>query len=246
MLNEQEGEATPDLSHTEEVKLEEKLIPQSEVNRLVGSAKQKALEKGYQKAMEELKAQQAPMQLQPAPMQQPMQPMGTPPQPQQQLSPEMIQEQVRQAILAEQQERERQHYLQAAEQSKAQMAQKLQTAKSKYPDFDQVMQNIDLNNPLHERILHGANGFDNGGDVLYDLAKNPDKLSMISMHLLTNPSNTQLPFSQMKSLSDSIKTNSAAANQPQPPEPLTQVQPLPTGAGSGTMTIADYKKQYRR
>ena len=226
----------------------EKMIPQSEVNKIIGGYKQKFIAQGYQKAKDELNMQQ-PAQQPPQPqITQPMQPQpamqqqaAAPQQPPADLAA-LVQEEMRKQAQAQWEQQ-----FNSARQQSWQVAQaKMADARAKYPDFDQTIANLNLNDPLYESVLHAANHLDNAGDVIYELAKNPVKAFNIGSMLDRSPHDGQVGRNELKKLSDSIKINQTAAQKPQPTEPLSQVKPQPIGAGSGEMSIADYKKQFLR
>lgn len=193
---------------------QEKMLPQSQVNELIGSAKQKGYEKGKNEAMASL----PPLQLQSI------------------ADPEIV----RQTVIAELQKQEQQRQLALIQQHNAQVASQLgakfQDAKSRYPDFDSV---VDIENnfsktqdPAMGGVLHLVNSVDNSGDVLYDLMKNPTKLA--SILTFARGGNQNLAGQQIRALSDSIKQNQLAAQQPKTPEPLGQIKPSNIGLDNGS------------
>lgn len=110
-----------------------------------------------------------------------------------------------------------------------------QTARSKtYDDFDEVMKGID--HSKYDYVVWGASNLDNTGDIMYELAKNPTKasnLEMLGRH-------DQLAFErEMKKLSDSIKKNrEAAKNVSKAPEPHSRLTSQVAGVDSNA--ISDY------
>lgn len=189
----------------------EKLVPQHEVNSLVGGAKQRGYEKGYQQALSELQQKQAPQQ------------MGGIAQAQPQMNGFNDENRMRQ-IAAD----EHAKAYQAMQQQAIQQAQhaegtrilnelgaKFNETKSRIPDFDNVVKISDFHQM--PEVLHYANMVDNSGDVMYDLAQNPSKMAA----LRSLP--PQFAVKEVKRLSDSIKQNQTALTQPQAPAPLGQV-----------------------
>ena len=209
---------------------QEKLLPQTHVNALIGSAKQKGYEKGRQDAIAELATQ-------PIGMQQATQV----PQPQPPMAPAVASanapvggDQIRQIaseeIAKQHQEWQKQilaaQHKQQADQAAQQIIMKINEAKTRIPDYDKV---VDMNTAIQmPDILTLAHGVDNTGDVLYDLMKNPGKRAQIRG--VPEP----LARLQIKQLSDSIKQNQMAAYQPISPEPLDQIKPSNIGLGNGS------------
>ena len=113
---------------------------------------------------------------------------------------------------------------------------KVNAVKDKYPDFDAVMG--DFNASKFPEIVMLAAGMDNAGDVMYDLAKNPSKLAnLTSLH---RSGLTDYATQAVKEISDSIKQNQNALQQPKTPEPLNQIKPSNIGLGnSSNRSVAD-------
>lgn len=200
----------------------EKLLRQSEVNDLVGSAKHTSYEKGKQDALAELQKQQnvnTSVQ-QPTVNQQAVnQPM--------QLTPEQERK------LADQAYQRLQN-----DQLVNQFAVKMTHGQQKYSDFEKVVTPLQMQNIPH--VVQLANGFENTADIMYDLGKNPSKVSNLMVLAQINP---QLARDEMQRLSDSIKKNETAlANQKDVREPLSQVKSSNVGAGSGKVTSAERRQ----
>lgn len=219
----------------------EKMLRQTEVNELVGRTKHDAYEKGRQEALAELQRQ---------PTSQPTINSSIGGIQQQNLSPtdinKLVTDKVQEINQAQQQEAQRKFYEQQGAKLANDINQKLEGAKSRYQDFDQVVKREDL---AHiPEILLLANNLDNTGDVVYDLMKNPTKLASINANLTASKMNNspyfqQLALRQMQEMSQSIKQNqSAIANQPHINEPLSQVNPSTVGVDSGSRTVSDIRK----
>src|SRR6185503_18863136 len=189
LSNEGSGAAQP--SH-------EKLLPQSEVNSLVGSAKQKAKEQGYQQAMQEIQQQQ-----QSAGMNQPAQQASMP---HVSANPDEVRRIAAEEFARQQQALVEAHNIQQQTMNGQRIYNDLQSkfaaAKSNNPD-------LDFNKTMQEfqqmpHILTLANEVDNSPDVIQHLRDNPGKMAQISML----PKN--FADLEMKKISDSIKQNQAA------------------------------------
>lgn len=202
---------------------EPKLLPQHEVNALIGGAKQKGFEKGYQQAKAELMAQQ-----------QPIPPIPDNSQAMYQMNNEDRLRQIASEELSKARAVEEANWL-AKQQEAAgmkilnELKMKTEAAKSKYEDYEKVVKSDFENFAKTHEVLSLANNFDNAGEMLYDLGKNPANMAQIS--LMVRMGMKDEAFSQMKRLSDSIKVNEMSASQPKPKMPLSQIQPSTVGVG---------------
>jgi hypothetical protein len=101
------------------------------------------------------------------------------------------------------------------------------------------MESLDLS--TIPQIVQLANTVENTDDVMYELASNPNKL--VTLLNLTNFGNGRLAYLETKKLSDSIKQNQTALQQPVPPEPLSQLKPSNVGTDNGALSIRELRKQ---
>lgn len=116
---------------------------------------------------------------------------------------------------------------------------KMNAAKAKYQDFDEVISDLNLNTMLP--VVSWANSFDNTADIMYDLAKNPTKLSNVMN--LANAGQSQLAYKELMKLSQSIKVNENALKVPQPNAPLNQLKSSAIGSDNGESDVQAYQKQ---
>ena len=230
VLNEQEA-AIPQAAPAQQ----QPMLPQSEVNRIVKQEKEAALKKGYDRAMAELQAQQ---QSQPA-AQQPMNQMNQPPSGQNvQDWRQMMSEELDRREQQARAERERAEQEAYTKQVLNSIHNKALQAKQEIPDFDEVTSQVDFGQ-LPD-ILGLADTVDNGGHVLYELAKNPSKIGALR-GLSGSPA---LQVREIKRLSDSLKQNVQAQNTRLPGEPLSNLQPSKAGVSSGEPSLKDLKRRY--
>ncbi len=116
---------------------------------------------------------------------------------------------------------------------------KMSEGPKQYPDFNEVVGNLKLE--TMPSIVQLANNFENTKDIMYDLGKNPSKVSSLMVLSQINP---QLAQQEMQRLSDSIKKNQdAVANQPAVREPLSHIKPSTAGADNGSMSVSDWRSQ---
>jgi hypothetical protein len=118
---------------------------------------------------------------------------------------------------------------------------KMDAAKTKYADFDEKY--AALNIEQHPELVLWTQGMDNVGDVMYDIASNPEKVASVLM--LARGGFPQLAQQKLQSLSASISANEAAKKIPEVSEPLSQVKPSNIGADNGDMSVTDFRKMFR-
>ena len=200
----------------------EKMLPQSKVNELVGRTRQEERERMRREYESRQIAQPAA-------------------QPQQTQDPsiggvsQLNEDRVRQLY---REEAERQALGVLNNRVATDFVSKLDAAKTKYQDFEKVTEDLKIMN-LPMNYVHLFNEFDNAGDMLYDLGKNPEKLGQIVPLFYDQ----NLARRALKKLSDSIKTNEIAVKQPQANPPLSQISPSPTGVDNGKMNVSDLRRQ---
>jgi hypothetical protein len=201
------------------------LLSQDAVNELVGNAKAKGYQKGYQEALDTLKPT--------APAQSVQQPSV------QNNASGDVTDIVRREFTRLQQEDASRRVREQQEADGKRILGELQTkvtaAQQKYPDFDDVTKHVDFTQV--PEVLHYANLVDNAGDVLYDLAKNPSHIGT----LRSLP--PALAAQEVRKLSDSIKANeNAVANMPNAREPRSQIKSSPVQTTSdGNMSVRDFR-----
>lgn len=127
---------------------------------------------------------------------------------------------------------------QAANQIAYDFVGKMQAAKDKYSDFEETVAQLNL--PAHPHIVYWANSLDNTADVVYDIAKNPEKFAGILMLAQSAP---ELARRKLSELSNSIKKNEEALKQPNVNEPLSQLRPSSVGTDNGSMKVRDLRRQ---
>lgn len=217
-------------------------IPQHEVNALIGGAKAKAKQQGFQEGYMQAKNELMPQQQ----SFQPSQPVSNvPTQPQSGgmggmpgLNAEDARKIAAEEFAKREQELQKQYTdnynRQQGEKTASELSDKFALAKSRIPDFDNVVKPEDFS--AIPDILHLANSVDNAGDVMYDIVKRPEMIG-----ILRNMPHT---FAQrkIKDLSDSIKQNQLASAQPQSGEPLSQLKPSTNGVGA---TKTGYSGRYK-
>lgn len=217
----------------------EKMLRQSEVNDIVGRAKNEAAQKAVEQYKRSMQQTQSANN-------------ETSYQDNRSYEPSTLSEDRIRKMAGEEAQRLRDQWVQEAQtQNETQNAQrivknfydKIAAGKEKYDDFDTVTSNIELARfPNTVHML--AEMVDNPHDVLYELGKNRAKLAQIEMAAERFP---QEALFDLKRLADSIKGNDSAAGYKSPNAPLTQQRPsnLGTDAGSNALSMRDLKAKYR-
>lgn len=192
---------------------QEKMLSQSEVNKMIGHIKDDVSRKAYEKARAEFESKQP-------------QAVGGQKAPTQEDIQRMIDEGVEKRAQQEQVERLVNEF-----------TQKVKAGSAKYDDFDSVVSELNLASNPH--LVRWANGLDNTADVLYDLGKYPEKYASVMTLAGTAPG---LAVRKLQELSDSIKRNEEAKSAKRADQPLDNLEPTDTGMDNGSMTVSDYRK----
>jgi len=107
------------------------------------------------------------------------------------------------------------------------------------PDFADMYDALNIEEQPH--LVVAMAGMDNKVEMVRDLATNPAKYANILM--LANSGSPKLAMMELNKLSQSIKVNQQAKNQPKVAAPLSQVKPSNIATGNGEMSISDYRNQ---
>ena len=121
-------------------------------------------------------------------------------------------------------------------------ASKMNAVKEKYADFDTTVSGFPFTSFPNSLIV--SNGFDNTGDIMMELVKNPTKLEQLESLAARDPSMTLIKR-EMQRISDSIKINEKATSAKTANAPLSQITPSSIGADNGSPTLNDLKRIYR-
>ncbi len=203
----------------------EKMVPASKVSKIVAQQAREAAERARQEALAEAARQQAEAQSGSGNTSESMGGMRAP-----------TQEEIRQMI--------RQEAHQVSNQAMAERIynehnSKMDAAREKYPDFDEKYESLNVDE--HPELVMMLREIDNSGDVMYDLASNPEKFLQVLR--FANGGYPQLAVSRLNKLSASIKANEAAKSSPTAPEPLSQIKSSNIGKDNGDMNVSDFRKQ---
>lgn len=212
----------------------EKMVPQSQVNEIVGSAKRDAAER----AVEAYKRQQAQEVSSQQQQQQPASQRNISDDDLKRMTDDRIKSHFSQL---EEQAQERAN-VEAANRIVRMFGEKIVSGKGKYEDFDTVASSVRMENyPGVVQLL--AEHVDNSADILYHLAKNRSKLYEFEKFYSDHPEDAVY---EIKRLSDSIKANEAGSQTKNANAPLSQQRPSNTGTDSGSsLSMTDLKRKYR-
>lgn len=218
--------------------VEEKTLPLHRVNEIVRREKAQAAEQ----ARRELEAEYQQKMQQAAPQAAQAQSFGGV----DQISAAQIEKSIVDKLMAEADRREKEYHLQAEQQRMEDLAtkyfSKMQSGNDTIPEFKDVMANF--NPSAFPQIVFLAADLDNTPQVMYELAKNPQKLAAIDYLAQRDPNAARNALSDM---ARSISSNDEAkANHVSAKPPLTELKASAKGGvDTGKLTLADYKKMYR-
>lgn len=196
----------------------EKMISQSEVDKLVVGVKKGAYEKAERDMMAERQKQSADQPSQDA------------------VSPDNIRKMINE-------EAKKMAEIHRGQGIINDFSQKILDGKEQYEDYEEVVAPLRLAETMDEgtfaSFIRNANDIPNPADMLYEIGKNPSKLGELTRTLKETP---HLAPQVFKRLSDSIIANKEAVSAKKVKEPLSQVENSYTGIDSGDGTVSDYRK----
>jgi len=195
---------------------EEKLVPQSQVNKIVGRAKEDAYSSGIKDGMSQSNA----------------------------VSEERIRQIADEAAKTNAQNLNDQYSKKMQEEQARHLVDRFQNdliaGKEKYPDILKDVEGLQLQT-MPTLVKHAL---DSGhtAEFMHELANNPQKaLAIHQAEMLGNP---VLAARLTRDLAASINNNLVAAKtMGTPKEPLSQIKPSPEASGDDGMSIADLRKQ---
>lgn len=210
----------------------EKMLSQSQVNKIVQHEKAKAaqtikrdLEERHQRELEQIKSQQ----------QQQTQRNDSVPR---ELDANAIYQQVQEKF---NQEMEQRRLKDEVDRVAHTYISKMAQGKDAYDDFEEVTKEFDPT--AFPQLTYLVAGIDNAADVIYHLSGNPLKLAGLDRLAEKNPKQAQ---SELLKLSRSIAENRQAQseeNSNQVAAPLDRLQPSRISGSNGKMSIQDLRKQ---
>lgn len=207
---------------------QEKMLPQSKVNEIVGATKKSAYDKAYQDARNELQASQSNTETK-------------------QINPSTNVEEIVGSKISEY--FDEMYSAQQAEMAKVEAQKtltslqgKVDVASKKYEDFEDVTKDIPY--ASFPDLLTAADSVDNSGDVLYHLGKNPSKFRELASALSPNNPLRSVAMKELNQLASSLKNNEIARSKDLPRDPLNSIRPSNVGMDSGKKSITELRKKY--
>lgn len=216
--------------------VEEKLVPQSQVNKIVVREKEAAAararaqaEAEYQQRLEAISQQQNQRNETVS----------------RDVDADAIYQQVQERFNSEQAKLQEQMRQQQLEEQMSQVAQnyvsKMTAARSSYDDFDEIT--ADYDPTAFPQLTYLLAGMENAGDVVYELAKNPTKLANLDTLALRSPKLAQAEMQKLaRSIADNRQAQSDATSQGVN-APLDRLQPSRVSGSNGKMGISDLRSQ---
>jgi len=211
---------------------QEKMLSQSQVNKIVQHEKAKAaqtikrdLEERHQRELEQIKSQQ---------QQQTQRNENVP----RELDANAIYQQVQEKFNQEMEQRRLKDEVDRVAHS---YISKMEQGKAAYDDFEEVTKEFDPT--AFPQLTYLVSGMDNAADVIYDLSRNPLKLAGLDRLAEKNPRQAQ---SELLKLSRSIAENRQAQsdeNSNQVAAPLDRLQSSRVSGSNGKMGIRDLRNQ---
>ena len=201
----------------------EKMIPQSQVNKIAAKEARAAYEKGQREAQARYEREMQDRMNQNQPAQQSSTVGGM-----QQYTQEQIQNMIREQAHKMSQEAVINKIAQDFEA-------KIENAKLEDPEFEEKYDA--LNMVAHPKTILWVNALENTTDVIKDMADNPAKYANIIM--FSNSGLDHLAQKELQKLSASIKANKAAQNIKQPNAPLDHIKSSGIGMDNGN-SVEDF------
>ncbi len=207
-----------------------------QVNDIVKRERNRA----YEQARREMETAMSQQQAQPQQPQMPSQGMGGMPQgfDQNQIAQQASDMALERLFNKAQEEQKREREAHAQKEYEL-FLDKMRDGKERYSDYDDTVKKFKVDS--FPKVAALAHEFENTGDIIYDLAKNPLKIAQLQTLLEGDP---ELAREQMKALSDSITDNIKAKEEHVTArEPLNRLKSSPgAGAHSGQMGLKDFKR----
>lgn len=210
----------------------EKLLSQSEVNKIVQREKQNAAlrakqqaEEDYMRKLEDIKSQSAAQQ----------QHNGTT---SREVDADRLYQQVQERFNQEMQQKQLQQEMSTVANN---YIAKMSQGKAAYEDFDEITKEFDPS--AFPKLVYLVSGIDNAADIIYDLSRNPSKLVTLDTLAERSP---KLAQAELLKLSRSIAENQTAksdASQQSTAAPLDHLRPSRVSGATGEMSISDLRQQ---
>lgn len=215
----------------------EKMIPQSQVNDIVGQAKREAAERAVENYKKQNAAIHTPLM--------PTAPTASEAGLQRLVSEDDIKrltgDEIKRHLSQMEKEAEERANVAAANKVVNTFKDKIAAGREKFQDFENVTSGVQLQY-YPNVVMMLADHVDNSADVLYHLAQNRTKLYELES---TCGHNSPDAIYEIKRLAESIKANDKVSNIKSANQPLSQNRPSNTGTDSGALSWADLRRKYK-
>lgn len=218
---------------------QEKLIPQSEVDRIVGTRIASVAEKTRAKVMAEFQNQQ------------PHQSMsnGAYAPGNQQNIDDLVNSKVDSKLSELQRQYNQQQQEAYYNDISSKFAGRMDAVKDTYPDFDAVVGDFPF--ASYPNAVLSSMNFDNTGHIMYELASNPLKMEAVDSFARKDADNAQrgiksnLAQRELSKISQALKVNESAKSEKNANSPLTHIKSSPTSADSGDRSVSDFRAYWK-
>lgn len=118
---------------------------------------------------------------------------------------------------------------------------KLQAAKEKYPDIEEVVGTLPLDKMAS--VIGLATSMDGTADIMYEIGKHPSKLAQAMMLANLSPDHAR---GLLNEIGQSIRLNEQAKNFIPPREPLSQISASPVSMDNGSaQSVSDFRRMFK-
>lgn len=217
----------------------QKMIPQDEVNKIVGREKKAAREAARAEERAKIMAELESTQ----PVQQPYSMGGQ----ERYVTPEQVDDIVNQRL-----QRTLEHATKLQEEAnikafndkwESDYNTKLSAGKKDIPDFDEVMSSFTPT--AYQNLRYLASQESNTAEIMHFAAQNPGKAAVFETIASRDAAAARAEFRKLVKTMEDNKIASKASNNTKASEPLSRLKPGVAGTDNGQSSMRDLKKKYR-
>jgi len=217
----------------------EKLLTQSQVNKIVQHEKAKAALAAQREAEDNYRREIAALQAKTQQQDTRNENVSR------EVDANAIYQQIQEKFNADLAKREQEFKQQQIQQEMNQVANsylsKMQKGRDAYSDFDEVMKDFDPT--AFPQLIYLVAGMDNAADIIYDLNKNPSKLANFYTLATTSPQKARAGLLELSNSITQNKQAQADAEAQQVAAPLDRLQPSRVSGSNGKMSVSDLRNQ---
>lgn len=209
----------------------ERMVPQSEVNKLIGNAKFAAEERARQQAEAEFQKKLAELQAQ-------KQQAASHGNDTRDIDVDSLYQQVHERFNKEMQQRQLETHMREVADS---YTRNVSGGSADYEDFDDVIK--EFNPAEFPQIVYLVAKMGNAKDIVYELSKNPQKLATIDYLAQRSPRKAQVELERIGKSIEANKEALAQEAQARTNAPLDRMQPSTRAGSNGQMSVSDLRSQ---